>query len=154
MLVTAASRTRRTAPPVPLDLPEESDGAARESLILVVDDLPDARRICAEYLEYRRYRVETAEDGLEALAKARELRPDLILMDLAMPLLDGCEATRRLKSDPRTADIPVIAVTAHGSGGSLEQARAAGCVAVMMKPVQLRSLDGQIRRLLGNEAAA
>jgi len=123
-------------------------GAGREPLVLVVDDMPDARQICAEYLEYRHYRVETAEDGLEALVKARELRPDLILMDLSMPRLDGCEATRRLKSDARTAAIPIIAVTAHGSSGAPEQALDAGCVAVVMKPVPLRDLEGEIRRAL------
>jgi len=123
-------------------------GAGREPLVLVVDDMPDARRICTEYLEYRHFRVETAEDGLEALVKAHELRPDLILMDLSMPRLDGCEATRMLKSDARTARIPVIAVTAHGSGGAPEQALDAGCVAVVMKPVPLRDLEGEIRRAL------
>ena len=124
-------------------------GGAREPLVLVVDDMPDARRICVEYLEYRSYRVVTAEDGLQAVSKARELRPDLILMDLSMPRLDGCEATRMLKSDARTAGIPVIAVTAHGSGGRPEEALAAGCLAVMMKPVPLRDLEGEIRRALG-----
>jgi two-component system cell cycle response regulator DivK len=149
MLVTRNSSKGRGGPAAPISTGRgDAPGADRKPFVLVVDDMPDARRICVEYLEYRHFRVETAEDGLDALAKARELRPDLILMDLSMPRLDGCEATRRLKSDARTAAIPIIAVTAHGSGGTPERALDAGCLAVVMKPVRLKHLEGEIQRLL------
>jgi len=82
-------------------------------LVLVVDDLPDVRAICSEYLSFRGVEVAAAEDGLAGLARAFELHPDVILMDLSMPGLGGLEATGRLKRDRRTRDIPVIALTAH-----------------------------------------
>jgi two-component system cell cycle response regulator DivK len=129
--------------------------AARgEPLLLVVDDMPDVRDVLSEYLEHHSYRVATAEDGLEALDKAFELCPDLILMDLSMPKLDGWEATRRLKRDPRTRHIPVIAFTGHVLKAYLEQAREAGCDAVMTKPMQPRELEAAVRKLLGRDPAS
>jgi two-component system, cell cycle response regulator DivK len=125
-----------------------------EPLLLVVDDMPDVREILAEYLEGHRYRVATAEDGLEALDRAFELCPDLILMDLSMPKLDGWEATRRLKRDPRTRHIPVIAFTGHVLKAYLEQAREAGCDAVMTKPMHPRELEAEVRKLLGRDPAS
>jgi len=126
----------------------DQPAASREPLLLVVDDTADARDFWAAYLEIRGYRVVIAADGLDALAQAVETRPDLIVMDLSMPRLDGWEATRRLKSDPRTAAIPVIAFTAHDAGSLHDEARAAGCATVVTKPVNPRDLDDQIRALL------
>jgi two-component system cell cycle response regulator DivK len=120
-------------------------------LILVVDDMPDVRDVVAEYLEHRCYQVATAEDGLDGLDKAFELGPDLILMDLAMPRLDGWEATRRLKADPRTSHIPVIAFTGHVLKEYLDQAWSAGCQAVLTKPLQPRDLEAEVRRVLGRD---
>lgn len=117
-------------------------------LVLVVDDMADGREICAEYLTYHRYRVATAADGFEALDKAFALLPDIILMDLSLPGLDGWEATRRLKNDDRTRLIPVIALTAHALSSARDEALAAGCDAVVTKPVLPRELEQAIRRKL------
>jgi two-component system, cell cycle response regulator DivK len=117
-------------------------------LVLVVDDMEDGREICAEYLTYHSYRVATAADGFEALDKAFALLPDIILMDLSLPGLDGWEATRRLKNDERTRLIPVIALTAHALSSARDEALAAGCDAVVTKPVLPRELELAIRRQL------
>jgi len=123
-------------------------------LILVADDVPDVRDIVAEYLGYHGYQVATAEDGLEALAKAFELSPDLILMDLSMPNLDGWEATRRLRRDARTQHIPVIAFTGHVLKAYLEAALDAGCDLVVTKPLRPGDLEAEIRKLLGRDPSS
>ena len=117
-------------------------------LVLIVDDVDDGREICAEYLQYRGFRVATAADGLEALEKAFELIPDVILMDLSLPKLDGWEATRRLKQDERTRAIPVIALTAHAHASTHDRALEAGCDSVVTKPVFPRDLEQEVRRQL------
>ena len=117
-------------------------------LVLVVDDVAHGREIFAEYLEFRGFRVATAADGLEALDKAFELRPDVILMDLSLPQLDGWEATRRLKSDDRTKAIPVIALTAHALASAHDKAMAAGCDSVVTKPCVPKDLEAEVRRQL------
>jgi two-component system cell cycle response regulator DivK len=122
-------------------------------LVLVVDDMDDGREICAEYLAFRQYRVATAADGFEAIAKATELLPDIILMDLSLPGIDGWEATRRLKSDERTRPIPVVALTAHALRSAHDQAVEAGCDAVITKPVLPKELEAQIRRILGDRTS-
>src|SRR5436853_1384595 len=81
--------------------------------VLVVDDYPDAREMYGEYLEYSGYEVVQAANGVEALQRAVDDAPDIILMDLSLPVMDGWEATRRLKADARTASIPVVALTGH-----------------------------------------
>lgn len=120
----------------------------RPPLILVVDDFEDARLLCAEYLEFRGYRVATAADGEEALRQAAELLPDLILMDLCLPLLDGWEATRRLQENQRTATLPVLALTANIARESHEEALRAGCLAVLTKPIEPVFLEAEVRRVL------
>jgi two-component system cell cycle response regulator DivK len=122
-------------------------------LILIVDDVEDAREMCAEFLAHSRYRVATADDGLEALASARHLLPDVILMDLSMPWLDGLEATRHLKSDERTRNIPVIALTALSHGDVQKMALEAGCAAVVVKPYSPLALEEAIRHQLAGRAA-
>ena len=123
-------------------------------LVLVVDDYFEAREICAEYLGFHGYRVATAEDGEEALAKAFELIPDVILMDLSLPRLDGWAATRRLKDDSRTKDIPIVALTGHALSTERDRALAAGCDDVITKPVVPRDLLAQVEHLLGCGRAA
>ena len=118
-------------------------------LVLVVDDVDHGREIFAEYLEFRGFRVATAADGQEALDKAFELLPDIILMDLSLPKLDGWEATRRLKADPATRAIPIIALSAHALAGARERALAAGCDEFDTKPVVFDRLLEKITRLLG-----
>jgi len=123
-------------------------GSTGPPLVLVVDDVADIRDTCADYLELFRFRTATAVDGLDALHKAGELHPDVILMDLAMPKLDGCEATRRLKLDARTRDIPILAVTAETGAGVRDRVREVGCAGLMSKPVAPARLVEKIRELL------
>ena len=122
--------------------------AATRPLILIADDTEDVRSICAEYLAFLDYRVATAADGQEALEMAFAQRPDLVVMDLSMPVLDGLEATRRLKADARTRHIPVIALTAHAMRSSLEEALAAGFDAVVTKPCLPKELEAEIAKQL------
>ena len=96
------------------------------------------------------FEVVTAEDGEKGCAMALAERPDIILMDLEMPLVDGWEATRRLKADPQTRDIPVIALSAHALAGAREKALAAGCDEFDTKPVEFDRLVATMRRLLPN----
>lgn len=122
-------------------------------LVLVVDDVAHGREIFAEYLEYRGFRVATAADGLEALDKAFNLLPDIILMDLSLPALDGWEATRRLKDDERTKRIPIIALTAHALASAHDRAMAAGCDSVVTKPCIPKDLEAEVRRQLASRSA-
>ena len=126
----------------------------RRPLVLVVDDVPDGREICAEYLAFRGYDVATAEDGQEALDKTASLLPDVILMDLSLPGIDGWEATRRLKQDARTKHIRIIALTAHALPSAHERARAAGCDVVVTKPVLPEDLVLEVQRQLAARDAA
>ena len=119
-----------------------------QPLVLVVDDHEDARESYARLLAANGYRAEAAADGLEALEKALALRPDLIVMDLSMPGLNGWEATRRLKTTESTREIPVIAMTAHVVGHAREVALAAGCDAFLTKPCFPEDLLREVARLL------
>ena len=125
-----------------------SEGEALAPLVLVVDDVAHGREIFAEYLEFRGFRVATAADGQEAMDRAFELRPDVILMDLSLPRVDGWEATRRLKQDERTKAIPIIALTAHALAAAHDKAKEVGCDAVVTKPCLPRDLEQEVRRQL------
>jgi CheY-like chemotaxis protein len=118
-------------------------------LILVVDDYQDAREMYAEYLQFSGFRVAEAKNGNEAVEQAFALRPDLILMDLSLPGMDGWEATRVLKADNRTKHIPVVALTGHALAGSSEGAKKAGCDAFVTKPCLPDDLVVEVRRMLG-----
>jgi two-component system, cell cycle response regulator DivK len=120
----------------------------RRAAVLVVDDQRDARDMVAEYLSFRGFVVETATDGLDALDVAVRVHPAVILMDLTMPRMDGWEATRRLKADSRTRDIPVIALSAHSPEDANQRAQAAGCADYIAKPCDLDHLAGVLRVLL------
>jgi two-component system, cell cycle response regulator DivK len=113
--------------------------------ILVVEDQEDNRRILRDLLTSAGYEVIQAENGEEALAAAARERPDLILMDIQLPLLDGYEATRRIKADPDLRAIPIIAVTSYALSGDEGKARAAGCDAYVTKPYSPRVLLAKIR---------
>ena len=117
-------------------------------LILVVDDYQDAREMYAEYLQFSGFRVAEARNGNEALTQAFELKPDLILMDLSLPGMDGWEATRVLKSDERTRHIPVVALTGHALAGASEGAKKAGCDSFVTKPCLPDDLVVEVRRML------
>ncbi len=118
-------------------------------LILVVDDYQDAREMYAEYLQFSGFRVAEARNGNEALEQAFALKPDLILMDLSLPGMDGWEATRVLKADDRTRHIPVVALTGHALAGASEGAKKAGCDSFVTKPCLPDDLVVEVRRMLG-----
>ena len=117
-------------------------------LILVVDDYQDAREMYAEYLQFSGFRVAEARNGNEAVERAFALKPDLILMDLSLPGMDGWEATRRLKADETTKDIPIVALTGHALAGASEGARKAGCDSFVTKPCLPDDLVVEVRRML------
>jgi two-component system cell cycle response regulator DivK len=117
-------------------------------LVLVVEDYEDARELYAEYLAFAGFRVEQASDGAEALDKAARFVPDLILMDLSMPGMDGWEATRRLKRDTKTMHIPIIALTGHVLAGHAESAKSAGCDSFLAKPCLPDAMVAEVRRML------
>jgi CheY-like chemotaxis protein len=117
-------------------------------VVLLVEDYEDAREMYRDYLVFSGFDVPTAENGREALEKARALGPDIILMDLSLPVLDGWEATRRLKADPSTAPIPVIALSAHAMAAEEQRATDAGCDGFIAKPCLPEDLVGLITRHL------
>jgi two-component system cell cycle response regulator DivK len=119
-----------------------------QPLVLVVEDYQDAREMYAAYLQFSGYDVVEAGNGLEAVEKTLDLLPDIVLMDLALPRMDGWEATRRLKSDERTRHIPIVALTGHALAGHAEGAREAGCDAFVTKPCLPDALVTEIKRLL------
>ena len=108
--------------------------------VLIVDDYPDGREMVSEYLKYLDFPVIEARDGQEAMALAASWSPDIILMDLQMPGMDGWEVTRLLKADARTKNILVVALTAHALKREVQAARDAGCDAVVPKPYALSLL--------------
>lgn len=122
--------------------------------LLIVDDNAAGRESLAEVFRAMGYEAEVAADGPAGLEAARVEKPDLILMDLSLPGLDGWECTRRLRADPATAHIPVVAMTAHVTPGDRERALAAGCDDHHPKPADFPQLIAQIERLLAGPHAA
>jgi two-component system cell cycle response regulator DivK len=117
--------------------------------VLLVDDYPDAREMYTEYLEFSGFDVVEAGNGMEALQQAVDTSPDIILMDLSLPVMDGWEATRRLKADPSTKGIPVVALTGHAMAGHSESAKSAGCDLIITKPCLPHDLIKEIRNVIG-----
>jgi two-component system cell cycle response regulator DivK len=117
-------------------------------LILVVDDYADNREMYSAYLRFQGLDVVEAANGAEALERAFERPPDLVVMDLSLPGVDGWQATRTLKADARTKNIPVIAVTGHALAGAPEQAAEAGCDGFLTKPCLPEDLLQEIQRML------
>jgi two-component system cell cycle response regulator DivK len=122
--------------------------------VLLVDDYPDAREMYSEYLQFSGFDVVEAANGIEALQSALERTPDIILMDLSLPVMDGWEATRRLKADDRTASIPVVALTGHALAGISEGAKRAGCDAFVTKPCLPEDLVKEIRKVLDETSSS
>ena len=116
--------------------------------VLYVEDNEDNIYMLTSRLERKGFAVIVARDGEEGLAAARSAAPDLILMDLSLPVLDGWEATRRLKADPATREIPVVALTAHAMEGDREKALAAGADDYDTKPVKFSRLLDKMQRCL------
>jgi CheY-like chemotaxis protein len=122
--------------------------------ILIVEDDPVSLKLVRDVLQANEYETEEATNGEEAVAKAIELRPALIVMDIRLPGVDGLEATRRLKSDPSTAAIPIVAVTAHAMPEDEARILAAGCQAYLSKPLRFKEFVAVVKDLLsGTEAA-
>lgn len=118
-------------------------------IVVLADDFADAREMYAEYLAFAGFEVITACDGAEAVREARRVMPDLILMDMTMPGVDGWEATSRIKADPSLRHIPVIALTAHALAEHAIRMQAVGCDGVLAKPCLPDALVTEVRRRIG-----
>ena len=116
--------------------------------ILVVEDQPDSRQIIRDMLTGTDYEITEAENGEEALTAIAKQRPDLILMDIQLPIMDGYTATNQIKADPALRSIPIIAVTSYALAGEKKKARAAGCDDYVTKPFSPRELLAKIRQYL------
>jgi CheY-like chemotaxis protein len=121
-------------------------------LVLIVEDQTDLRQLYAQELTMSGFDVIEAENGADAISHTADRTPDVVLMDLSLPVVDGWEATRRLKADARTAHIPVVALTAHDGSGELQRATRAGCDWFVPKPCLPHDLIEEVRRVLGGGA--
>jgi two-component system cell cycle response regulator DivK len=135
----------------PADRAENSThkGSTTMPKILIVEDQEMNRDMLSRRLVKRGYEVVVAVDGAEGLEMTRSEAPDLILMDMSLPVIDGWEATRQLKADEATRGIPVVALTAHAMNTDREKAMEAGCDAYETKPIELPKLLGTMEKLLG-----
>ncbi len=122
--------------------------------ILLVEDNEMNRDMLSRRLERKGYDVEMAVDGRQGVEKAKTLAYDLVLMDMSLPEIDGWEATRELRADPTTKELPIIALTAHAMSGDREKALEAGCNDYDTKPIELSRLLGKMEALLGGAAPA
>jgi len=145
-------QTRRPAEAAP-QAAVSDDASQSVPLVLIVDDYEDNRDMYSQYLQFAGMRVAEAANGTEALAKTSELMPDLIVMGLSLPGVDGWQATRKIKQNPKTRDILVLALTGHALEGASEGARAAGCDAFLTKPCLPEDLHREIQRMLGADGA-
>ncbi len=139
-------------PPLPLT-PSPSSGGSGDthlpsSCVLVVDDNVQNVELMQAYLETLNCTVHTATDGIEALAKVPEVRPDLILLDIMMPRMSGFEVCRRLKADPKTRDIPILMVTALNELGDIERGVESGTDDFLTKPINKLELLTRVKSLL------
>jgi len=124
----------------------------KQPLVLLAEDFEDARDLYRDYLEFSGFDVHAVTNGREAIDQAMALQPDLILMDASMPVLDGWQATRELKQNPATRDIPVLALTAHAFEDARQQAEAVGCEGFITKPCLPDDLVTRVRAALGAPA--
>ena len=125
----------------------------RAHRILIVEDNEDNRIVYSTMLRHFGFAVYEAENGAEGILKARTKHPDLILMDIAIPLVDGWEAVQRLKKDPATSHIPIVALTAHAMPADRERAMQVGCDGYLAKPCEPRAVVEEVRRILRSPAA-
>lgn len=116
--------------------------------ILLVEDHEMNRDMLSRRLKRKGFHLEEARDGVEGMKKARELEPDIIIMDMSLPEMDGWEATRKLKSDPETSSIPVLGLSAHAMSGDRQKGLEAGCDDYDTKPIDFKRLLGKIEILL------
>ena len=122
--------------------------------VLLVEDNEMNRDMLSRRLERKGYEVELAVDGRQGVDKAKTLAYDLVLMDMSLPEIDGWEATRELRADPSTKELPIIALTAHAMSGDRERALEAGCDDYDTKPIELSRLLGKMEALLGRSTGA
>jgi CheY-like chemotaxis protein len=123
-------------------------------LVLVVDDFEDNRAMYAEFLTISGFRVVEASNGEEAVRIAGEQRPAVVVMDMSLPIMDGWEATRRIKGDPRTKGVAVIALTGHSLASHAQGAKEAGCDEFLSKPCLPEALVAKVRELLAKHEGA
>lgn len=123
--------------------------ATPKKTVLLVEDNEDNLVVYRTILEHVGYRVVEARDGEEGVERAKRELPDLILMDISIPKMDGWEATQRLKADPETRDIPIVALTAHALEEDRQKAVQAGCDGYLAKPVEPRRVVQEVERFLG-----
>jgi two-component system, cell cycle response regulator DivK len=128
-----------------LTMTESNDRAPK---VLIVEDNEDNRIVYSTMLRHFGFAVDEAENGAEGILKARTNHPDLILMDIAIPLVDGWEAVERLKKDPATAAIPIVALTAHAMPADRERAMEVGCDGYLAKPCEPRAVVEEVKRIL------
>jgi two-component system cell cycle response regulator DivK len=119
-----------------------------QPLVLIAEDFEDARELYRDYFEFSGFAVETATNGREAITRAVELQPDIILMDASMPVLDGWQATKELKNNPATKQIPILALTAHAFEDAKKEAKEAGCDGFVTKPCLPDDLVAKVRATL------
>lgn len=125
-----------------------------EKTVLLVEDNEDNRIVYATVLEHFGYRVIEAKDGAEGVRLAREAHPDVVLMDISIPVIDGWSATSMLKEDPDTTSIPVIALTAHALPEDREKSAEVGCDGYLAKPCEPSRVLAEVKRVLGIQATA
>jgi CheY-like chemotaxis protein len=118
--------------------------------ILIVDDNPVNLKLAASVLEFAGYQILEAGDAVQALDVIRQTPPDLILLDIALPGMDGLTLTRQLKADPATRHIPIVALTAFAMKGDDQKAKAAGCDGYITKPIDTRKFAEQVAEILGH----
>jgi two-component system, cell cycle response regulator DivK len=126
-------------------------GERSRPLILIVEDQPELRQLYVQHLAISGFDVIEAVNGADAIESTTARFPDVVLMDLSLPVIDGWEATRRLKGDARTAHIPVVALTAHDGSGELQRATHAGCDWFVPKPCPPDALVTELRRVLASK---
>jgi two-component system, cell cycle response regulator DivK len=131
---------------------ESVDSAARTATVLLVEDTEDNRQMMRRLLEMSGYRVVEAINGKEAVEIAIRVRPQIILMDLSLPFIDGLAATRRIRSLPGMNDVPIVAVSAHDSADFHQEALKAGCNAYITKPIDYPQLEDTIDCLLSRNS--
>ena len=129
------------------------DPASTAQTLLLVEDNEDNRIIYCTVLRHLGYIVLEAQDGVQAVELARSAQPDLILMDISIPRMDGWEATRVLRGDPRTSAIPIIALTAHALADDRARASQVGFTSYLAKPIEPRVVVAEIRRWIGDGSA-
>jgi len=131
-----------------VDEARRSSGERDRPLVLIVEDQHELRQLYVQELALSGFDVIEAANGVDAITHTASHTPDVVLMDLSLPILDGWEATRRLKADDRTAHIPIVALTAHDGSGELQRATSAGCDWFVPKPCPPDALVTEIRRVL------